>query len=373
MLRAWFLAAALAVAPGAHGQGGPAPGEPAIVFRLPIGAASDAQPQRRWLPVARRQSHLSARDLGLVVNDADPYSVAVGAYYARARHLETAQVLHVRLPAVSALTPAQFADFERTLREYFGPRIQALALAWVRPYAVGCNSITGAIALGDDQKFCANTCGASTLSPLFNEASPTPYALTGARMSMLLAAPSIDEAQAMIDRGVASDRSLGWRGAPLVHAHFVTTQDTARSVRSELFPPGDPPGFDGVAVDLDDTNALHDVDDVLIYMTGVATVHDLGSVHFVPGALADHLTSFGGSFDNLHGQMSALAWIAAGATASYGTVSEPCSYTQKFPHPQILLLSYLQGATAIEAYWASVAWPRQGVFIGEPLAAPFAR
>ena len=28
---------------------------------------------------------------------------------------------------------------------------------------------------------------------------------------------------------------------------------------------------------------------------------------------------------------------------------------------------------ALEAYWRSVAWPAQGVFVGEPLAAPFGR
>jgi len=39
----------------------------------------------------------------------------------------------------------------------------------------------------------------------------------------------------------------------------------------------------------------------------------------------------------------------------------------------VLLLHYAQGSTVIEAYWKSVAWPQQGVFIGEPLAAPFAR
>ena len=71
--------------------------------------------------------------------------------------------------------------------------------------------------------------------------------------------------------------------------------------------------------------------------------------------------------------MPATDWIASGATASYGTVSEPCSHLQKFPHPQVLLLHYLQGSSVIEAYWKSVAWPQQGVFIGEPLAAPFAR
>ena len=32
---------------------------------------------------------------------------------------------------------------------------------------------------------------------------------------------------------------------------------------------------------------------------------------------------------------------------------------------------YATGATAIEAYWKSVAWPVEGVFVGEPLARPF--
>jgi hypothetical protein len=32
---------------------------------------------------------------------------------------------------------------------------------------------------------------------------------------------------------------------------------------------------------------------------------------------------------------------------------------------------YLQGETLIEAYWKSVLMPGQGIFIGEPLAAPF--
>jgi hypothetical protein len=67
-----------------------------------------------------------------------------------------------------------------------------------------------------------------------------------------------------------------------------------------------------------------------------------------------------------------MEWIASGATASHGTVSEPCNHVQKFPHPQVLLLHYLQGSTAIEAYWKSVAWPQQSLFIGDPLAAPFA-
>jgi hypothetical protein len=36
------------------------------------------------------------------------------------------------------------------------------------------------------------------------------------------------------------------------------------------------------------------------------------------------------------------------------------------------MFHYASGASAIEAYWKSVAWPGEGVFVGEPLARPFA-
>ena len=122
-----------------------------------------------------------------------------------------------------------------------------------------------------------------------------------------------------------------------------------------------------------DMLGTHGADRVLLYETGLPQVSKLDTIRWVPGALADHLTSFGGRLDGASGQMNVLEWISSGATATYGTVSEPCAHAQKFPHPQLLLLHYAQGSTAIEAYWKSVAWPQQGVFVGEPLAAPFAR
>jgi hypothetical protein len=93
-------------------------------------------------------------------------------------------------------------------------------------------------------------------------------------------------------------------------------------------------------------------------------------LRFLPGAVADHLTSFGGCLTDSH-QMSALRWLEAGATGSYGTVVEPCASPAKFPNPGVFLQHYLQGETLMEAYWKSVRMPGEGIFIGEPLAAPF--
>ena len=335
--------------------------------------AAPASAVRQWIRVPRVNGRITSKDIGLVINTADPYSVEVGEFYAKARKLTAAQVLRIALPVRSTLTPEEFAALDTAVKSRFGAPIQALALAWSAPYAVNCNSITGALALGYDAALCSHTCAPSTRSPYFGAATVRPYTDLKLRPSMLLAAPDVAAAKAMILRGVQSDASLGWRAGLPANAYFVTTNDHARSARTPYFPPPGELRRFGVEVHVESTQAIKQAQRVLLYETGLPRVDELDTLDWVPGALADHLTSFGGRLEGGTGQMSALEWIASGATASYGTVSEPCAHPQKFPHPQVLLLNYLQGSSALEAYWKSVAWPQQGVFIGEPLAAPFAR
>jgi uncharacterized protein (TIGR03790 family) len=357
-------------------QGGLPSKAPTPAASSPGGAASPASAPRTpaWIAVPRIVGRLTSKDIGLVINTADPYSVEVGEYYIRARKLAPEQVMRVQLPLRPALTAEEFRAFDKQVSAYFGDAVQALALAWAQPYAAACNSITAALALGFDGELCSKSCNPPLRhSPYFNSTSTRPYTELGLRPSMLLAADDAAGAKAMIQRGVASDRTLGLRGAPPVNAFYVITPDRARSSRALLFPPPGLIGRFGVDVHVEKTSALADVDRVLLYMTGLVKVDKLDRIGWVPGAMGDHLTSYGGALDGKQGQMTATAWIASGATASYGTVSEPCSHPQKFPHPQVLLLQYIQGSTMIEAYWKSVAWPQQGVFIGEPLAAPFAR
>ena len=340
-------------------------------FSAPPAATAARVPQ--WIQIPRVEGRITSKEIGLVINTADPYSVEVGEFYIKARSLTRAQVLRVQLPVRASLTPEEFKAFAAAVDSFFDVPVQALALAWTLPYAVNCNSITGALALGYDAALCAHTCAPSLRSPYFNNASTHPYSELKMRPSMLLAARDVAMAKAMIRRGVVADASLGLRGAPPANAYFVTTNDPARSARSPLFPP---PGLlrrAGVDVHVETTQAIENASRVLLYETGLVSVPKLDTLKWVPGALADHLTSFGGALEGGTGQMSILDWIASGATASYGTVSEPCAHWQKFPQPQVLLLNYLQGSSAIEAYWKSVAWPQQGVFIGEPLAAPFAK
>jgi hypothetical protein len=92
------------------------------------------------------------------------------------------------------------------------------------------------------------------------------------------------------------------------------------------------------------------------------------------GAYADLLTSYGGCIEkltNVTTQSTVLDWMGIGATAAFGTVNEPCAYLEKFPDP-LMGFFYARGFTVGEAYAMAVAAPYQGLFAGDPLAAPFA-
>jgi len=343
---------------------------PAPAAAMPASAAASAP---RWVGVPRARGRLRAADIGLVINTADPYSVAVGSHYIHRRQLQPHQVLRVEVPLRETLRPQEFEVLRASIEAHFGTATQALALAWVQPHAVECNSITGALAFGFDAALCRQTCAPSRGSGYANSASARPFGDHGLRPSMLLAAHDVDAAKRLIDRGVAADGSLGLRGALPVHAHFLITDDAARNVRARLYPPAGLMRRAGVEVHALPASAWLATRRVLLVQVGSMRLPQAQALEWVDGGLGDHLTSYGGQLGRVSGQATALDWIASGATASHGSVSEPCNHLQKFPHPQWLLLHYLQGSTAIEAYWKSVLWPQQSLFVGEPLAAPFAR
>jgi uncharacterized protein (TIGR03790 family) len=324
-----------------------------------------------WITVARVTGRLQAADIGVVINVDDPLSVQIGQYYINARRLKPKQVLRVKLPLRMALTPEEFEGLRVAIDQRFGSATQALALAWAMPYAVACNSITGALALGFDAEFCSRSCTPSRPSRYFNSASIRPLRDHGFRPSMLLAARNFKDAKALIDRGVASDGTLGLRGRPPVTALMLATDDGNRRVRMPLYPPPVLLREFGVDIKHLPEAALQTTPQIVLAITGSIKPKLVPAPDWVPGALGDHLTSVGGDLFGVHDQGTVLEWLESGATASHGAVSEPCNYPQKFPHPQVLLLHYMQGSTAIEAYWKSVLWPQQSLFVGEPLAAPF--
>jgi uncharacterized protein (TIGR03790 family) len=311
---------------------------------------------------------LTARDLAIIVNEADPLSVLIGDYYRQRRAVPEANVVRVRFDATrSTLSASEFAQVRAEVARLTPANVQAYALTWVRPYRVECMSITTAFAAGFDPGFCSERCTTTRWSPYFNANSRRPFDDLGWRPAMSIAALDFERARELIDRGIAADSSM-----PAGRAYLLSTADPKRNVRAAGYRDARLMVHGAIPVEVVQAQALEAKNDVLFYFTGSAEVSGIRSNRFLPGAVADHLTSLGG---DLTGgvQMSSLRWLEAGATGSYGTVSEPCNILGKFPNPGMLMKRYLAGETLIEAYWKSVAMPGQGLFIGEPLSSPFGR
>ena len=327
----------------------------------------------RWLAVtlcavgvSAHASGFTARDLAVIVNDADPLSAAIAGYYVSRRSIPPQNVLHLRFAAGRAALPVQeFAELHEQVLQRTPPQVQAYALTWAQPYRVGCMSITTAFAAGFDPAFCSERCTATRWSPYYNSNSRRPFDQFRLRPTMSIAATNLDQARQLIDRGVAADRSHGSGG----RAYLVRTADRARNVRAATY--ADAKLMVNGALPVETPAVAPEArTDIMFYFIGIARVAGLATNRFLPGAIADHLTSFGGQLTG-DAQMSSLRWLEAGATGSYGTVSEPCNLLGKFPNPGMVMKRYLAGETLIEAYWKSVAMPGQGIFIGEPLARPF--
>lgn len=310
---------------------------------------------------------LDAGQLAVIINDEDPASVEIGTYYAQRRGLPSANVVHTRFPPDKPiLSSAVFKQIYAQVKALTPETVQAYALTWANPIRVNCMSITTAFAMGYATRHCAKGCRAIAPNPYFNSASNAPYTDLRIRPTMSIAARTVDNAKLLIDRGVLAD---GTR--PAATAYFVITPDKARNARAPAFAEAQRRLGSIVPIRVEHARGIRDKFDIMFYFTGTRHVPFLDTVGFLPGAMADHLTSAGGRLINSP-QMSALAWLEAGATGSYGTVVEPCNFPQKFPNPTIAMAHYLNGETLIEAYWKSVVWPGQGIFIGEPLARPYA-
>jgi len=311
---------------------------------------------------------MGPQHLAVIINDADPLSQRIGEYYIAKRGIPVGNVIHVRFkPGNNIMSPKEFEQIKTSVDRQTPATVQAYALSWTAPYRVGCMSITTAFAAGYNEDFCARGCKPTRASPYFNSSSSQPFADFGWRPAMMLAGENIESVEQLIDRGVAADWS-----DPDGSAYLMSTSDKARNGRARFYPGIQMMQSDRFRIEVLQSNSLKQRTDVMFYFTGLSSVAGIDSNRYRPGAIADHLTSAGGQLTGSK-QMSSLRWLAAGATGSYGAVVEPCSFIQKFPRPNVVIDRYLNGETLLEAYWKSVEWPGQGVFIGEPLAAPFRR
>lgn len=330
-------------------------------------------------PLDIPRASITPQELGIVIAAGDPVSEAIGAYYQQARGIPPENVVRINLvTGGEEISSAAFAALKATVDQQLPAHVQATLLTWTLPYSVRGNcrmSITSAFAFGYDDKYCIVQPRLSTASSAyFDTDSTTPWQDFGIRPSMMLGVTSLAAAQTLIARGMAADATY-----PTGTGYFVRTGDNNRSVRWPDFaslpaiwnvPGGLSTTYYHAKLNGDPMYVMNK-QGVLFYFTGLVNVPYLNTNTYLPGAVGDHLTSFGGTISNGYGQMVATAWLDAGMTGSYGTVEEPYAITAKFPKASVVVDRYFRGATLIEAYWKSVAWPGEGLFLGEPLARPF--
>lgn len=331
-------------------------------------------------PVAPIYPALRAADLAVLIAEGDATSEAIGRAYQGARGIPEANMVRVPVPSgAAAIDAAAFAAIKTAIDARLPAGVQATLVTWMQPSRVSgsCSmSLTSALAWGYSAAHCGG-CAATRPSSYFDSDSGKPWTDHGLRPSMMLGAATLAEAQALIDRGLAAEASVS-RGGAGGHAWLVRTSDAGRSVRYPDFGLLAASTVPGVTMHYVDnasgsgSNVVANQRNVLFYFTGLPQVPDIASNGYLPGAVADHLTSSGGVLPDGGGQMPATAWLRAGATGSYGTVEEPCNHVQKFPRASVLMKHYARGNTLIEAYWKSVQWPGQGLFLGDPLARPWA-
>ena len=179
---------------------------------------------------------------------------------------------------------------------------------------------------------------------------------------------TLAEILANVDRSVAADFTR-----PVGTFYFCQTDDDARSSPRHNT-------FDSVINEIVSLggSGSHEMrqlprtqHDILCILTGAATLDIQGAnMTLLPGSYCDHLTSFAATFDN--GSQTKLSeWITKGATASMGTVEEPCNYPGKFTHARSMAY-YYQGASMGESIFRALGFtPFQGLIYGDPMCRLF--
>ncbi|HEX5218314.1 MAG TPA: TIGR03790 family protein [Verrucomicrobiae bacterium] len=347
---------------------------------------------------ARALAGGSGLNVVVIVNQNSPDSVELGNYYCEKRGVPPQNVLRVNWAGGKVNWTR--AEFEATLRAPLNAmlatrglsnQIEYVLLSMDFPYRViqetgaaetsGQNSTTSALFYGFKPDGCTKcpaglpSCNlAPTSLNLFAgtegiyRQTPPNGASSNNWMVMMLTSSNLAMARSLVDRGVASDSSF-----PTQSVYLAKTFDAIRTLRylaadDAIFDVRVRGNYSILATNISSTAGLMNL---LGFQNGVQ-LHTVTPNAFVPGALADNLTSYSGAIFENSGHTDALDYIIAGATASYGTVVEPCAYPEKFASPRNYFYQ-ARGFSAAECYYLSVTNPYQGILVGEPLSAPFAR
>ena len=342
---------------------------------------------------------LGPHEILILANGKEPDSVEVAKAYARQRQVPEGNIVVLNMPAIAPgqapvmspedftrliWTPATHVAKARGIDDHIlawiysthfpiritsTPPVSLQGLTFVRNHmpsakAIAEGSYVSKLFSGPDAPgesgYGPQTFDSSQL--LLREEMPLPsmtLGYTGPRGNTKA------EVLACLATGLRSDRTR-----PDGAVYFVTNNNVRSRCRQWQFPSSAKElNQAGVKATISDTFP-EGARDVIGIMMGSPTVEPTKVGRFLPGCMAEHLTSFGAMFD-VNSQTKLSRWIARGVTASAGTVCEPMSIWAKFPNARFFN-HYAAGCTVIESFYQSIRCPLQIMLVGDPLAAPWA-
>jgi uncharacterized protein (TIGR03790 family) len=318
----------------------------------------------------------------VIINQASSNSCELGNYYCQQRQVPPQNVLYINWTGsnilwtsndlqTSLITPMLNALANRALTNQIYYIVLSMDIPFQTSDGTTVNGTTSALfyglRLGDGTDLFGTTNSYAASEEIFSQ-----DALVGSPgysfLTTMITGDSLAHAEQLVNQGVASDGTFPQQ--PVV---LAKSSDIFRNLRYLYF---DNAIFNvnllGVSSILrTNTDSVWWPTACMGFQTGLADF-SVPQDMFVPGALADSLTSFGGIIFGSNDQTNLLAFINGGATGSYGTVTEPENDTQKFPNPQVYFYQ-ARGFNAAESYYQSLNAPYLGLTVADPLAAPFAR
>lgn len=343
---------------------------------------------------------LGPHEVALIVNDDSVESILLADVYKRLRSIPDSNVIRISLPETvydgqgTDISPEDFTKYiwkpVTEAIEKSGGRTQILACVYscgfpTRVTTTPAMSITGVTFVRNQLPAAAMVEQGGYVSDLFagpvsaDKATGTSSTFDSARNRLLGAMPfpammlaftgnrgmTVGEAIEALERMAAADSTH-----PEGTLFFAVNKDVRSTSRHWEYEDAAEAvnAFAGQRAVVS-TNMPGPADFPLTgFMTGARTV-PLAQLRMAPGAYADNLTSFGAAFDQ-SAHMKVTEWIKAGAITS-GTVVEPYAIWMKFVNAYVFV-HYLNGCTAIESIYQSIACPLQILPVGDPLCKPWA-
>ncbi|MFH0908930.1 MAG: hypothetical protein V1929_09220 [bacterium] len=341
---------------------------------------------------------LGPHEVAVLVNKNSPRSLEVANYFVHLRHIPPQNIVLLHLPdsvlePEATMSPEDFTKLiwdpaRKVIRER---RIEDHILAWIysadfpvritsdpevslQGITFARNTLPDTAMIKDGTYLSALFRGPDKVdgpegdsitferfTPLLRQAMPLPSMMLGFTGSRGM---PVDQVVRNIKYGVVSDNS-----SPSPAVTFVVSDDVRSRCREWQFPRVQSTlksrGINAVIT----SNAPSKETALMGLQMGTSWPAPEQTGSFLPGAMAEHLTSFAALFDAPE-QAVLTEWLRAGATASAGTVTEPLSIWMKFPHARFFD-HYASGCTMIESFFLSIRSPMQILLVGEPLARPW--